>query len=145
MQPCTPTGVISARGGAAHYIEFHLRQDDPPRAAHVHACLLRINDRDIFWDLQTRIATLVDTVARLAHLDKVVLETGRRVSLCSKIQALLEMLRNTCRVTVLVELRTCDEAHKIALQAKKSPRSTGEDLLSPFWCLQEHQWARLRW
>ena len=84
---------------------------------------------------------LGETLAQFAYLETVVLETGHWFDI-DKVPSLLELLRNTCGADV--QHRTFEGAHKLALQAKKSPsRSTGWGLLSPFWCLEERaasQW-----
>ena len=117
------------------HIEFHSRQGDPHHsgAARVHACLLRVQ-----WYEQLEKAgdlkALGETLAQFMFLETVVLETSDQFDI-DEVPSLLEWLRNTCRADV--QHRTCDEAHKVALQAKKSPsRSTGGQLLSPFWCLK---------
>ena len=86
--------------------------------------------------LTNRMPTLGDALAQFAHLETIVLETCYRLGV-DDAQALLKSLRKACRVEV--QHRTCEEAHQVALQAKKSPdRSVGAGLLSPFWCLKEH-------
>ena len=76
---------------------------------------------------------LCETLAQFTLLDSVVLETSHRFDI-DKVPSLVELLRNTCRADV--QHRTSDDAHKLALQAKKSPSCfTGGGLLSPFWCL----------
>ena len=121
-----PTGVIWAKTGYLH-IEFHSRQGNPHHSgtARVHACLLRVLDYDTVQNLEETggLKALGETLAQFAYLETVVLETSHPFDI-DKVPSLLELLRNTCRADV--QHRTCDDAHKLALQAKKSPsRSTG--------------------
>ena len=120
------------------HIEFHSRQGDPHHsgAARVHACLLRVQ-----WYEQLEKAgdlkALCETLAQFTLLDSVVLETSSRFDI-DKVPSLVELLRNTCRADV--QHRTSDDAHKLALQAKKSlSRPTGGGVLSPFWFLEKHE------
>ena len=124
---------------SSNQIEFHSRQDDPHHsgAARVHVCLLRVRYETVRELKKTgSLKALGETLAQFAYLETVVLETGHRFDI-DKVPPLLELLRNTCGAGV--QHRTCDDAHKLALRAKNSPsRSTGEGLLSPFWCLERH-------
>ena len=126
------------------HIEFHSRQGDPHHsgAARVHACLLRVWQYETVQELEGTggLKALGETLAQFAYLETVVLETGHLFD-NDKVPLLLELLRDICGADV--QHRTCDDAHKLALQAKNSPsRSTGGGLLSPFWCLKKHV---LRW
>ena len=86
---------------------------------------------------------LCETLAQFTYLETVVLETSHRFNI-DKVPSLLELLHDTCGADV--QHRTCEDAHKLALQAKKSPsRSTGGGLLSLFWCLEERGWQLWRW
>lgn len=127
----------SGQGPSLH-VEFHASQDDSLHfgAARIHHCLLRVHDSDNVQALTEGLSTIGDAFTTLAFLETVVLETDRTLE-TDHVQPLLEALRKVCGVDV--QHRTCDETHKLALQAKKSPsRSTGAGLLSPFWCLHEH-------
>ena len=122
----------------------HSRQGDPHHsgAARVHACLLRVWKYETVPELEKAgsLKALGETLVQFAYLETVVLETRHQFDI-DKVPSLLELLRNTFRADV--QHRTCNDAHKLALQAKKSPsRFTGGGLLSPFWCLKEHVW---RW
>ena len=80
---------------------------------------------------------LGETLAQFAYLETVVLETSHQFDI-DKVPSLVELLRNTCRADV--QHRTSDDAHKLALQAKKSLScSTGGGVLSPFWFLEKHE------
>ena len=123
---------------AGLHIEFHLRQDDSHHSgvARIHACLLRVRTYETARELEKSLVAVGETLAQLTLLETVVLETSQEVDV-ERLPSLLESLRKTCRAEV--QHRTCDEAHKLALQAKNSPsRSTGGGLLSPFWCLEKH-------
>ena len=130
------------------YIEFHSRQVDPHHsgAARVHACLLRVVRNYVTGEnLESTesLKAIGETLVQFTYLETVVLETGHRFDI-DKVPSLLESLRNTCGADV--QHRTCDDAHKLALQAKKSPsRSTGAGLLSPFWCLKKLWWRWDNW
>ena len=125
------------------HIEFHSRQHDSHHsgAARVHACLLRVWQYETVQKLEETggLKTLGETLAQFAYLETVVLETGSSPFDIDKVPSMLESLRNTCGAHV--QHRTCDSAHKLALQAKESPsRSTGGGLLSPFWCGHVGAW-----
>ena len=129
-------------------IEFHSRQGDPHHsgAARIHACLLRVRDYETVLNLEKTesLKALGETLAQIAYLETVVLETGRWFDI-NKVPSLLESLRDTCGADV--QHRTCDDAHKLALEAKKCPsHSTGGRLLSPFWCsdseFDEYGWEK---
>lgn len=123
------------------HVEFHASQDDTQHsgAARIHHCLLRAQDSNDVQVLTNGLTTIGDTFTHFAYLETVVLEIGYELEL-DDVQSLAEALRKACGAGVTVRYRTCEEAHKLALQAKKSPssRSTSAGLLSPFWCLQEH-------
>lgn len=115
-------------------LEFHTSHADwrHPGVACIHHCLLRVDDSK---DLMKILTEIGDTFPRFAYLETVVLETSRTL-LADDVQPLLEALRKVCD-GVEVQLRTADEAHKIALEAKESPsHSTSIGLLSPFWCVE---------
>ena len=79
---------------------------------------------------------LGETLAQFAYLETVILETSDLFDI-DTVPSLLESLRNTCGADV--QHRICEDAHELALQAKKSPsRSIGGGLLAPFWCLDKH-------
>ena len=116
-------------------VEFHSRQDytQSPGTVRIHACLLRFPGHGTMKELEKISMALGETLASLTSLEIIVLETGDQIN-DDEVSSLLGSLRNICRVEV--QHRTCDEGHKLALQAKKSPScSTGGELLSPFWCL----------
>ena len=121
------------------HIEFHSRQHDSHHsgaAREVHACLLRVWQYETVQKLEETggLKALGETLAQFAYLETVVLETSHEFDI-DEVPSLLESLRSTCRADV--QHRTCEDAHKLALQAKDSPsRSTGGGLLSPFWCGQ---------
>ena len=127
------------------YIEFHSRQVDPHHsgAARVHACLLRVLDYDTVQNLEETggLKALGETLAQFAYLETVVLETSHRFDI-DEMPPLLELLRETCGANV--QHRTCEDAHKLALQVKKSPSHSTGGLLSPFWCsdseLDDDRW-----
>ena len=131
--------MIWSQMGSLH-IEFHSRQDDPHHsgAARIQACLLRVRNYDTVEKLEETgsLKALGETLAQFAYLETVVLETSHQFDI-DKVPSLLELLRDTCGADV--QHRTCEDAHKLALQAKKSPpHSTGGGLLSPFWCLEKY-------
>ena len=129
------------------HIEFHSRQGDSHHsgAARVHACLLRVWQYATVLELEKAgsLKALGETLAQFAYLETVVLETRHQFDI-DKVPSLLESLRNTRGADV--QHQTCDDAHKLALQAKKSPsRSTGGGLLSPFWCLGRYRYNWDMW
>ena len=89
--------------------------------------------------------TVVRSLAHFPYLKTIIIETvevkiGTYSRFSTKIngddaQSLVEALCKT--TTVKVEHRTCDDAYDLALRAKKGTRSS-TDVLSPFWCLEEH-------
>ena len=82
------------------------------------------------------LASLGDTLVRFAHLESVVLETSSMLS-ADETQGLLNALREASGVEV--QHRTCDQAHKLALEAKKnSAHFVSAAPLSPFWCLERY-------
>lgn len=120
------------------HFEFHASQDKWQHldAACIHHCLLRVFDRNGAQALAGDVTKIGNSLAQFTYLETVVLETGNRLEM-DDVQSLIEALRKV--ITAEVQHRTCDEAHKLALQAKKSPsRPITAGLLSPFWCLQEH-------
>ena len=76
-------------------------------------------------------ALLGDTLNQFPCLETVVVESHHKLEE-APIQSLLGSLRKVCKANVEVQHRTCDEAHKIAVQAKED--STIAGLLSPYWC-----------
>lgn len=78
---------------------------------------------------------LGDIFVQFANLETVILETGYGLEM-DDVQSLVEVLREMS--TAQVQHRTGDEAHKLALRAKKSSSLPTRGVLSPFWCLQEH-------
>ena len=125
------------------HVEFHSRQDSPQHtgAVRIHTCLLRVLDSARVWKFEHNLSALGDTLSKLTALQSVVLETSHYVNV-DDVTLMLQSLRDTCRVEV--QHRTCDDAHKLALQIKKSPfRTRGEGLLSPYWCLPGH--AQFMW
>lgn len=113
-----------------------MSQDDSQYsgAARIHHCLLRVTRGKFEEALIEGLAALF---ARLAYLKTIVLETSHSSWGDHDVQSVTEALRKVCKAEV--EHRTCEEAHKLALQAKKnSARPPGAALLSPFWCLQTH-------
>ena len=140
-----PTGVAWVDTTNLH-IEFHSRQDSPqhPDAARIYACVLRVHGTgNQLEHLKTKLAELGKILSRLAFLEIVVLETGYNLTV-NEIPSLLESLHDTCRVEV--RHRACEEAHKLVLQARKSPsRSTVGSLLSSVWCLQKHSYYWRDW
>ena len=134
------------------HIEFHSRQDDPHHsgAARVHACLLRVSGYESGYETVQKLEetgglkALGETLAQFMLLETVVLETSYGFDIGIEVPPLLESLRDTCWANV--QHRTCEDAHKLALQAKKSPScSTGGGLLSPFWCLKDDVWRWDNW
>lgn len=127
------------------HIEFHASQRDPRHsgAACIHHCLLRVQSSDDVPVLAEGLTTIGDAFAHFAYLETIVLETGRELGTDS-VQSLTKVLRKGSMAEV--RHRTCDEAHKLALQAKKSPsRCTSAELLSTFWCLREYNWQWNEW
>ena len=115
-------------------IEFHSRQAGTQSSgtARIHACLLRVLSDGGKDRLEKDSRALGEALALLTFLEVVVLETSHWIN-NDDVSSLLGWLRNGCSVGV--QHRTCNEAHKLALQAKKSPSPlTGGGLLSPFWC-----------
>ena len=119
------------------HTEFHSRQDRAQSSgtARIHTVLLRVLSSNQREKLEKNSGALGKALASLTFLDVIVLETGDRIN-DTEVSSLLESLRDTCGADV--QHRICEDAHKLALQAKKSrTRSTGGGLLSPFWCLEE--------
>ena len=140
-----PTGVCWIEIDDDLQIEFHSRQDGTQSSgtARIYACLLRVLSDGGRKDLEKNSRALGEALASLTFLDVIVLETGNRIN-DGEVSSLLGSLREACRVEV--QHRTCDEAHQLALQAKKShSRSAGGGLVSPFWCLEKHAYAWHRW
>ena len=135
------TGVASVHTdypGPSLQVEFHVSQDDSLHlgAARIHHCLLHLHDSDDVRALRGDLTAIGDLFSHFAYLETVVLEIGHELE-TDNVQPLIEALRKVCRADV--RHRTSEEAHELALQAKKSPsRSFSAVLLSPFWCLQEH-------
>ena len=133
------TGVASVYMSSgpedAPVIEFHARQISRRHsgAARVHHCLLRIKSDSPGLYPKGLKPPFGNIISRFAYLETVVVETGRGFE-TDDVQSLIEALHDSEGGGVEVQHRTSDEAHKLALQAKKSPsRSMGA---SPFWCLQ---------
>lgn len=123
----------SSLPGSSFHVEFHASHN----AGHIGHCLLRVYDHNGTRALTDDLITLGDTFVHFSHLETVVLETSRGLEI-DEIQTSTERLRKVCRPEVVVQHRTCDDAHKLALEAKESAsRPSNAGLLSPFWCLQE--------
>ena len=121
------------------YVEFYAKQFGLQRTgtAHICHCLLRARNSSNVQTLLKGSASLGKPLSRLPYLETVFFESSHELEAAS-VQPLLESLGKACRVEV--QHRTCDEAHKLAVQAKKSPsRSTGGGLVSPFWCLEKNR------
>lgn len=118
-------------------VEFYASQDNSlhPRATCIRHFLLRLQEIGDVEALK-KLITIGDTLTRFADLETIVLEIGYRLWPYN-FQSLIGALRNVSGVNV--QRRTSDQSYKLALQAKEYPsRSTNVELLSPFWCLQEH-------
>lgn len=138
----TPTGVAFVYAGGLQ-VEFHANQVDwrHPGVARIHHCLLRVDNTDTD-DLKKGLTTIGNTFLSFAYLETVVLETGYEVD-AEDVQSLMEALRKVCG-GVELQHRTADQAHKLALQAKKSSsHSASGGLLSPYWCLEAYvqEWS----
>ena len=120
----------------------HASQDNSQHsgAARIHHCLLRVTYSEAVQKLIKGLQSTGDIFVHFAHLETVVLETGHKLK-SDDVQLLTEALRKVCRAEV--RHRTCDEAHKLALDAKKGAAySPGAGLLSPFWCLGDNWWDK---
>ena len=97
---------------------------------------MRVRDSDDARFLAENARTLSEVFARFAHLETIVLETGRQLVI-GNVEPLLEALRTGSGADV--QHRTCDDGLRLALGVKMG---TDEDadagLLSPFWCLKTH-------
>lgn len=123
----------SSLSGSTFYVEFHNSQ----HSGYIHHCLLRVYDNSGAQALTKDLTTLGDTFVHFSHLETVVLETSHELK-PDDVESSTKRLRDVCRPEVVVQHRTCDDGHKLALEAKESAsRSTNAGLLSPFWCLRE--------
>lgn len=116
------------------HVEFYMSRDNLllSGAAPIRHCLLRVQSEEEPLLIEF-LTTIADVFTQFAYLETVVIETGPGVY---DVQILTDSLRKVNRV--VVQHRTTDDGHKLALQAKNSPScSTSAGLLSPFWCLQE--------
>ena len=96
-------------------------------AARIHHCLLRVPDAEVAQKLTKGLQSNSDIFAHFAYLETVVLETGYKFKI-EDVQSLTEALRKVCRAEV--RHRTCEEALKLALDAKKGAAySPGAGLL----------------
>ena len=113
------------------HVELHLKRDEPRRsgAARIHHLLLRARDDSDARALLEGLKMLGDSFAQdLADLQTVTLETSDELK-SDRVQVLLELLRTTCRVPV--RHRRCEEAHKVALEAKQSTFRTPATMAVP--------------
>ena len=118
--------------------EFHANQDTAqhPGATCINHCLLRVWDRSYIRAATEALTAIGDAFTGFAYLQTMVLETSHELD-TDDVQSLTKALRKA--LGVAIQHRTSEEAHKLALRAKKSySLSASEGLLSPFWCLQEH-------
>ena len=120
--------------GSSFHVEFHASQDN---AGHIRHCLLRVYDHNGARALTDDLITIGDTFTHFTHLQVVVLETSHELQ-ANDVESSIERLRRVCRPEVVVQHRTCNDAHKLALEVKeRASRSANAGPLSPFWCLQE--------
>ena len=114
-------------------VEFHAIQDGPshPDTARIHHCLLRVGSNADLTEVTQHLALLGDTLTQFTYLETIVVETGHGVE-SADIQFNLEALRKISGAEV--RHRTCDDAHKVALQVKKGTARVLEiGPLSPIW------------
>ena len=115
-------------------VEFYARQEKnrhrPSSSARVCHCLLRVHDQAHLEILTTVLPQLTSALVGFSFLETVVFETGAECG--DGIQPVLDALRPT--VGAEVQHRTCDDAHKVALQVKKGTARVLEmGPLSPIW------------
>ena len=133
----TPIAVVSFHVPSLQ-LELYIQQADPERSRtwRVRHCLLRVRHNSDVQALMKGLHPRGGTPTHLAHVETIILETGALVA-ANTIPPMIAALREGS----MAEVRhtTCDEAHKLALQAKKQPScSTATEFVSPSWCFQRH-------
>ena len=143
---------MSTNTGSLH-VEFHANQRKASQhrvqaAAHIRHCLLRLEGPDDVQILSDAQPKLCEYFWQFSQLETIMIETTTSRHQFNleeeKIQSLLDHLRETSRAAI--RQRTCEGAHRNALQARASRSGRPLDsILSPFWCLEEHASDRKNW
>ena len=146
----TLSAVLWMRTGSSTklHLEFHAKQTQLRGVAHVHHCLVRVAREHNLRTLKERVLQLRHTLARFPCLETLVIETPNREDFgdAQAIEPLVEELQ--AALSANVQHRTCDDAHKVAMQARKATGRSVHghaELVSPFWLLNEHGWLWKLW
>ena len=102
--------------------------------------------RHAAWLFESEFLRVGDSLAQLAYLEGITLELSVSDTSLAHADILVDALRRATGGRVDVQVRTCDQAHMSAVQAKNGAMRSGNSaLLSPLWCLKNHSKSWREW